>query len=82
MTDSKNDAYIEACFRSINERTETIKRLEARNARLLAALIDLCDEIANDEHHGDGADAEGCTICYAHKSAREAIAAEEKEQGK
>ena len=34
MTDSNGNAYIEACLRSINERTETIKRLEDRVATL------------------------------------------------
>ena len=82
MTDSKNNAYIEACLNSINEKKETIKRLEARNARLLAALDILCDEVGATELHGDEADNAFCPVCRAYKQAREVIAAEEKEQVK
>ena len=73
---------VEVSRQAIHEVADKIKSLEARNDRLLKALRDLADEIANDEEHGDGADDEGCTICCAHKSAREAIATEEKEQSK
>ena len=42
---------------------------------LVKALTDLCDEVASEEQHGDGADDSGCQTCRAHKRARKLLRA-------
>lgn len=46
----------------------------AINAELLEALQELCDYVAADEEHGDGAFDGSCLICAAHLKARAVIA--------
>lgn len=55
-------------------RDEANARLIAAAPDLLRSLVELCDQIADAEEHGDGADDDGCPICIAHADARAAIA--------
>lgn len=48
-------------------------RLRNAAPELLAALKELCDQLSEDEQHGDGAFDPGCSICIAHADARAAI---------
>jgi hypothetical protein len=52
---------------------EMAERAFAQRDALAKALTDLCDEIAAEETHGDGADDAGCQTCRAHKRARKLL---------
>jgi len=56
--------------------------LKAEIERLRGALTELCDVVAEDEEHGDGAYENYCRICVVHAKCRTLLSVEVSENGR